>query len=963
MNPPGSTAAAPSNPCIPCTTGHLEVVVWKFAVCWDTPEMEGLNAQDPRYEGVKVKVAGQEKTTDANGTARFQNLAPGTYSISVEKAGYEDITSQIPLDGRPELASVKLRSSAEVFEHKTSFADIVMRAIQYRYNANGTWSKGRECTRRHPIPTPGAPSFNMLAQILWSDEPSLLYSRDITWILFLVLTVAALAMGIADAVGQFPLYLSGLLAAIAAYLTGVIFGFGPGIAAIITASAGYVALGIGLIFAFFMRTGADVELDKGLIAVFFSMLTGTWTAFGFGYLGGRREEYSALPSWGFAPPHFLSAIIGLLAALVIFVVMMVAGGLGAGWLIAALLGVGLAGFFVYGGGGLAGWAFSNEGETQQFGRTDMQLPYLGERYTLQGARGYWSHFQRPNGPFNEGAYDFCLPDGTTVVSSFEGHVINYYEDHEYKRLFPLAAPGDDTHVEGGSTDYDHNTGGCNYVQVRHQDGSVGNYGWLMRNGVTGKQLNEPLKEAYGSGSSRMYATREGTSDPLFVRKGHQLGRAGYSDNNTKVDQQDWPTSPQWGWLAYGIGLGAALMTILLIVAFALWDGPPPDATGSRAFVGTSASDYCPPIVRNGQPVDLSMNNPEEMQKCADLREQFKGSPHGFRDDEGFDGAYCERMTFGVIEQHASTWSTLGFVALGIAWFAMFAAKGSNGKPHKNRMTSVTLYPVLLGSILIMNGPGSAFFHGSFLMDWAWLDSFGMDMFGAFVICYNLVRIFNWPWWAFLIIFLSLVILAFCGATGMFLPFAGIHIFAILVGGAFVTEIVLAFICHVTTDYDGLLWYWIGGMMGFGVAMLIWKLGHTGGPFCSPEGSLGNPDAAWSHAAWHFLGAFAMFCFSMYFWYQKDPEPCWPRLHFAVMEPPAEGPPVDQPEPSLQPGEVRNPHDRFLTVKFTDGSIALHMMQPRSMRKYLSGNTDLGLPPVEPAKFKPKGGGSHPVEAS
>ncbi len=127
--------------------------------------------------------------------------------------------------------------------------------------------------------------------------------------------------------------------------------------------------------------------------------------------------------------------------------------------------------------------------------------------------------------------------------------------------------------------------------------------------------------------------------------------------------------------------------------------------------------------------------------------------------------------------------------------------------------------------------------------------------------------------------------------------------------------------------------------------------------------MGNPDAAWSHAAWHCLGAFAMFCFSMYFWYQKDPEPCYPRLHFAVLETPAEGPPVDQPEPQLQPGEVRNPYDRYLTVKFTDGATALHMMQPRSMRKYLSGNTDLGLPPVEPAKFKPQGGGSHPVEAS
>jgi hypothetical protein len=53
----------------------------------------------------------------------------------------------------------------------------------------------------------------------------------------------------------------------------------------------------------------------------------------------------------------------------------------------------------------------------------------------------------------------------------------------------------------------------------------------------------------------MSPTREGTSDPLFVRKGHQLGRAGYSDNDVQLETQDWPTSPQWGWLAYGIGAG------------------------------------------------------------------------------------------------------------------------------------------------------------------------------------------------------------------------------------------------------------------------------------------------------------------------------------------------------------------------------------------------------------------------
>ena len=102
----------------------------------------------------------------------------------------------------------------------------------------------------------------------------------------------------------------------------------------------------------------------------------------------------------------------------------------------------------------------------------------------------------------------------------------------------------------------------------------------------------------------------------------------------------------------------------------------------------------------------------------------------------------------------------------------------------------------------------------------------------------------------------------------------------------------------------------------------------------------------------------MFCFGMSFMYQKDPEPCYPRLHLQALETPPPGPPLDDPEPA--DNGVR--HNRYLTVKFQDGSTGgLHTHQPRSMRKYRSDNGRVGKPIITAvADFRPKDGGYHPV---
>jgi drug/metabolite transporter (DMT)-like permease len=150
------------------------------------------------------------------------------------------------------------------------------------------------------------------------------------------------------------------------------------------------------------------------------------------------------------------------------------------------------------------------------------------------------------------------------------------------------------------------------------------------------------------------------------------------------------------------------------------------------------------------------------------------------------------------------------------------------------------------------------------------------------------------------------------------------VFAGSVGIAMLTQFITVFVCKVITHRKGLWWFWIG-LTIFVLALTIWKLGHTGELFCSSR--FIAHDFPWPHPVWHLMGAFAMFCFGMSFIYQKDPEPCYPRLHLEVLETPPAGPSLDEPEPA----ETGVRHNRYLTVRFQYGSTAIHANQPRSMR--------------------------------
>jgi hypothetical protein len=231
MNRPGGESTPAGGICAICPHGQIEVIVWKHAVCWDTPP-EGESATDPR-----------------------------------------------PLRG----SKVVLEHRIEVKESQTSYCDVVLRAKSARLNQDLTWTEGRECLRRHGRPTPEPGPSGTLGPMFWSHEPTWLVVRDVLW---LACGASAVLAAVIGAIGgsMAALSIAALGAAFFGYLSGVIFGQGVGTPAIITASALFaVLLAANLLAAAFGFASPD-PYGVGTVG-------GIWAAFSLGYLPGRRGKW------------------------------------------------------------------------------------------------------------------------------------------------------------------------------------------------------------------------------------------------------------------------------------------------------------------------------------------------------------------------------------------------------------------------------------------------------------------------------------------------------------------------------------------------------------------------------------------------------------------------------------------------------------------------------------------------
>jgi hypothetical protein len=883
--------------------GSVDVTVWKHAVCWDTPD--NPVAQDPPFEGVTVYLDNTRPTkTDAQGKVLFEDVKPGPHDLTISMKGYEDVTAKVAASPS---SQVQLRTRVDVEERKISYADIVVRAVP---GGSNPWTPGRECDQRH---APGIPKLGSLpatlGRILWSDEPTSLTIRDHVWWICGVAMVATAIWGLLSG-SLLVLSVTGICAAIFGGLGGIIFGEVFGWMYMGTAAAIYVAL---MVVAF---KGLLTPVPYGLAA-----LTGMWTAFSWGFIGGRRDNWQR--RLGRFPlsrslPFFVPMILGAVAAAGIALLLFSTSGLTIDWVLFGLTVVAALPASAF--SGFVGFAFQNEGATQEkFGASDFKLPFLGERYCLQGVRGYWSHYEK-----EEGGYDWSMPYCTTVLCAKEGHIVRFANQAEYPRQPTLNKDGtyadpDLTHADPGFYELEigEDPPVVNFLEVRHQDGSLARYEHLKAPAIAGDL----------------------TKNALHVRAGHEIGKSDWPPSDTQLPPIKMSLF-HWGLIWSGV------LLVIFVAVLIYANLCPPARVDFPSQADNSPGDLPVDGVNNYDKTWQEWHDADP-QKAFDL-EQIRlangaRGPDWVNNSRALDLSYCEQFAWFHYFQPINTLSDLSFVFFGCLLLYMHCKRKYLGKKqYLNRITGMDDYTQFYGCIIIFMGPGSMLYHGTMTAVGGLLDGTSMYGLAGFLCAYNAVRVFNLRKAWFLGIFISLIILFTCIACVSYVLEHGKHVTYVMyafVGVAFIFQFLALISRHVHTDGLGVFCFWLGGGLII-IASLIRDASQTAGSWCLVGNSVFTPGThlLQGHAIWHVMSAIGVFLFYFYFAREKSGTD-FPRLHFAVRE--------------------ANKQE-WSPVKFKD--VILDDGQPRSMRKYMSGSLSLGpVPtPTKPADFVPEGGGDHPV---
>ncbi|MFH2057199.1 MAG: hypothetical protein ABIJ61_14675 [bacterium] len=465
---PGGESCEAGGTCIPCTTGNLQVTVKKLAVCWDTGP-DGLDAEDTPLSGASVRVSGpsspEAQETDESGVTLFQALQPGEYTVSVTYQDEEAHSYDMPND--PVTGTVEIHATAEV------------EAVLKR--------QGLECMRKHPVSsgTQGGPWIWLpVFWVFWS-EPWIMIIRDVLWLTCMTFIV------LGAAVWQDPA-MAALFSALWAFFSWIIFGM---IVGIIFSILAFILFG----FCFAAAISAAAMAFLGFPTtnpIWFAMCAATWVAFIYAVAINRREPYSPdSVMWK------VVCVIGMVLGMAIGLVCLILLGGAMNPYLLYILGLAMsaicgfaAAFFAH--------IFTNEGNSEV---TDWQggfkLPYEGDRYCVQGSRGFVSHYG-----WQEKSNDFAIKEGEDVLCAREGHVIAFKQD----RTGTAAGSGNNI---------------PNFVKVRHRDGSIAEYLHGKRNGVT--SANHALIGAgytqAGTGDNADYRNED---NPVYVQTGQVLCHAG-----------------------------------------------------------------------------------------------------------------------------------------------------------------------------------------------------------------------------------------------------------------------------------------------------------------------------------------------------------------------------------------------------------------------------------------------------
>lgn len=203
--------------------------------------------------------------------------------------------------------------------------------------------------------------------------------------------------------------------------------------------------------------------------------------------------------------------------------------------------------------------------------------------------------------------------------------------------------------------------------------------------------------------------------------------------------------------------------------------------------------------------------------------------------------FCEAIHRGTVAQPANTWSSFGFVLIGL--LVIGRPEEDFRRRKANLMTRQRAYPRLFGAALILVGLGSAFYHASLTFVGQFFDVMGMYLIASFIILYNHSRLLPLSGKHFVMAyFLINTILA---VILIQLPALRRYIFGLMILATLVPEYCLRAQKAVVINNRFLQAAW-GTLL---LAFIIWVLDLTK-IFCNPNSWLQG------HALWHLLGAVA-----------------------------------------------------------------------------------------------------------